>query len=147
MTTGTAGKDGKKTKEQRLENYNAYRNKIETIVLQVYYYWMNAAPSTYPPNMNPRVESRNGAIVRRDHLPVVGITKKDYKLYSASDAKYVETIWEFTPNGVALKKRMILQVKHKQETYWSFGSCHSCWKERKKKLHAPKKHHIRQQYG
>ena len=102
---------------------------VQSVVMAVYHHWMTATPSNYPPNLYSRVKSVDGAIVQRDFKPVVGIGYEDYKKYNACDAKYVELLWEFTPNGVELKKRMIVKVEMRTiQTYWSFGSCNSCWK-------------------
>jgi hypothetical protein len=77
------------------------------------------------------VELKDGAIYKRDNKPVVGIGLNEYKHYHACDAKYVEVIWEFTPNGQALNERMILKLEVRDPglTNWSFGSCNCCWKQ------------------
>jgi hypothetical protein len=113
-------------------DYSPFRHIIESAVRDVYHYWFAVVPSNYPPNLYTRAITKDGRLVQRDHHPAIGIDKAEYIKYSACDGKYVETLWEFTPDGRALRKRMILQIKHKNESYWSFGSCHSCWKEKKR---------------
>jgi hypothetical protein len=119
-----------------METTNAVRNygqaeAVQSVVRAVYHHWMTASPSKYPPNLHSRVESRDGAIVRRDYKKLVGIGIKEYKQFKACDAKYVELIWEFTPDGQALEKRMVVnfKIRSAHQTYWSFGSCNSCWKQ------------------
>ena len=104
---------------------------VASSVKAVYHYWMYASPSNYPPNLHARVESKDGAVNQRDKKPLKGVGLKEYKKFKACDTKYVETIWEFTPNGHALKKRMVLKIdlRTAEATYWSFASCHSCWKQ------------------
>jgi hypothetical protein len=132
MTEPSGNKLAPAQRPTKLVCYNAFRPVIESTVRDIYHYWFTAEPTNYPPNLHPRVESKEGSIVKRNHHPVVGIGKKEYIRYSACDAKYVETIWEFTPDGKQLSERMILQIKHVNDTYWSFGSCHCCWKENKR---------------
>jgi len=107
-----------------------YHTAVASTVKAVYHYWMTASPSNYPPNLHPRVQSKDGAVYKRDFAPLIGIDHKDYKKFNARDAKFVEIIWEFTPNGRALNKRMVLKIvmRNADSTYWSFGSCNSCWK-------------------
>ena len=107
-----------------------YQPVVESAVMAVYHYWMKASPSNYPPNLHPRVQSKDGAVYKRDYAPLIGIDYKDYKKYKACDAKFVEIIWEFTPNGRALNKRLVLKIviRTTDATNWSFGSCNSCWK-------------------
>ena len=54
--------------------------------------------------------------------------------FNACDAQFVEIIWEFTPNGSSLTNRMVLNMETKQTeaTNWSFGSCNSCWKRKRR---------------
>ena len=87
--------------------YQGDHPAVELAVKAVYHYWMRASPSNYPPNLHPRVQSKDGAIYKQDHEPFIGIGHKDYKMFNACDAKFVEIIWEFTPNGRALNKHSI----------------------------------------
>ena len=125
----------------KLSNYDVngktrsvYQDAVEKTVTSVYHYWMDASPSNYPPNLHPRVESKDGVVFKRDYAPLVGIQQKDYEKFNACDAKFVEIIWEFTPNGRALKERLVLKITFRsaEATYWSFGSCNSCWKRSKR---------------
>jgi hypothetical protein len=122
------------TKSNRYGDFKCYRPAIKTIIKDVYHYWLNAIPSNYPPNLHSRVESKDGAIYKRDYQPAIGIGKEDYRRFNACDTKYVEIIWEFTPNGYALHDRMVLQLtmKEREATYWSFGSCNACWKQKRR---------------
>ena len=114
----------------REETTSYYSPVVTNIATAVYHHWMKASPSNYPPNLHSRVESKDGGICKWDN-PAIGIGLKEYKQLYACDAKYVELIWEFTPNGgEALQERMVwkLGVRGAGATYWSFGSCNSCWK-------------------
>ena len=44
-------------------------------------------PSCYPPNGNPRAETINGSLGKRDYLPLLPFTTKDYKKYGASNTR------------------------------------------------------------
>lgn len=111
-------------------DFQCYRPVVESTIMDVYHYWLQARPSNYPPNLHSRVESKDGAIYKWDYEPVIGIGTKEYMTFNACDAKFVEIIWEFTPNGCSLNNHMVLKISMKQAeaTYWSFGSCNSCWK-------------------
>ncbi len=125
-------KERKKQLAKEVGDYKEFRPIIESTIRDVYRYWLTAIPSKYPPNLNQRALSKDGRLERRDYLPVLGISKKEYIEYQACDAKYLEYLWEFTPKGYALEERMFLKIKYTQATYWSFGSCHSCWKQKKR---------------
>ena len=107
-----------------------YEDVVKLVVMAVYHCWMDASPSNYPPNLHPRVLSKDGSVYKRDYAPLISIGHKEYLQFRACDAKFVETIWEFTPNGRALVERMVLKIAFRpaEATYWSFGSCNSCWK-------------------
>ena len=109
---------------------SGYGATVKQVVTAVYHHWMTANPSNYPPNLHSRAEFRNGILYKQDNKQAIGVTLKDYIKYNTCDAKYVQLIWEFTPNGKALKQRMVLKltVRTADATYWSFGSCNSCWK-------------------
>ena len=109
--------------------YQAARKPVKDAMRHLYYDWMEIKPSNCPPNMYPRVMTINGRVGRRDYLPVKSITRDHYTKYRACNAKYLEVIWEFTPNGRRATVPIILETKRVgSETYWSFGSCHACWK-------------------
>jgi len=109
--------------------YEVARGPVKDAMKLLYYDWMEVKPSKYPPNMYPRVLTIEGKISQRDYLPVKDISRKQYKKFGACDAKYLEIVWEFTPNGTRADKPIILETKRVgSDTYWSFGSCHACWK-------------------
>ena len=116
------------------EETNEYSQAVQCVVVAVYHHWMTASPSKYPPNLHTRVQSRDGCVYKRDFMPLVGIGINEYRKFKACDAKYVKSIWEFTPNGKALKIRMVLKMEMRDvsTTHWSFGSCNACWKKGKR---------------
>jgi hypothetical protein len=112
------------------DQYDDQRVPVKEAMRSLYYDWMDVRPSKYPPNLYPRVLTVHGKISQQNYLPLKGVTKEHYQKYEASDAKYMEILWEFTPNGKRETKPMFLGTKAfgSKNTYWSFGSCNSCWK-------------------
>jgi hypothetical protein len=109
--------------------YDDARAPVSHAMKILHYDWMDVIPSHYPPNLYPRVLTWKGRVGEKDHLPMKGITRTEYQKYKAVDAKYLEIIWEFTPNGIRAEKPLLLETKRvASSTYWSFGSCNGCWK-------------------
>ena len=109
--------------------YEAAETPVKDAMKLLYYDWMDVQPSNYPPNMYPRVLTVEGRASRRDYLPAKGITQEHYRIFGACDAKYLEIVWEFTPNGTRARNPIILGTKRVgSDTYWSFGSCNACWR-------------------
>ena len=61
--------------------------------------------------MYPRVLTIEGKISQRDYLPAKDISKKHYRKFGACDAKYLEIVWEFTPNGTRAENPTTLEQK------------------------------------
>ena len=70
-----------------------------------------------PPNMYARVLNIEGKACKRDYLPAKGISREHYTELGACDAKYLEIIWEFTPNGTRAKKPIILATERVGATH------------------------------
>jgi hypothetical protein len=65
----------------------------------------------------------------------VGIPKNGYHIYNAVTTKYTTIMFKFVPMGKRQVKLeadgdYILTIKKIENTHWSFGSCHSCWKKK-----------------
>jgi hypothetical protein len=88
-------------------------------------------PSCYPPNQNPRAETKSGKLSNRDHLPLLPFTLSEYQSYGACDTRIKELIYEDTntqrKQGEA--RNVIHRVtKLEQDLYFSFGSCNMCYR-------------------
>jgi hypothetical protein len=88
-------------------------------------------PSCYPPNGNPRAETINGSLVKRDYLPLKPFTLEDYTTYGASDTRVKELVYEDNRRepGYGLSRNVIHRVAKKEsDLYFSFASCNLCYK-------------------
>jgi hypothetical protein len=129
--TKEATTEGKTGKTDGREKYP--RKKI----LDIFNGWFLVQPSVYPPNLNKLIVCKEAKIVPKKKQEIVGITKEDYDFYNAVDAKYSTILYEFVPMGKRQTKLevngdYILRIKTIQKTPWSFGSCHACWKSKKR---------------
>ena len=90
-------------------------------------------PSCFPPNKNPRAETKAGKLSKRDHLPVLPFTMCDYRSYGASDYRIKEIIFEDTNaqhKSLPARKVIYRVTKLEQDLYFSFASCNMCYKSR-----------------
>ena len=89
-------------------------------------------PSCYPPNGNPRAETVDGCLGRRDHLPLRAFTVQEYKKYGATDTRIKELVYEDTrikAKGSHPSRTVIHRVtKEDVDLYYSFGSCNNCYR-------------------
>ena len=87
-------------------------------------------PSCFPPNLHPRVETINGRVPRRDFLPMLPFTRKNYVQFQSNDARIKQVLFEDTKNdqrSTSGLKIIHSILKTESDMYYSFGSCNSCY--------------------
>jgi hypothetical protein len=108
-------------------------------ILDLFKGWFETEPSIHPPNLEMMAVWKADKIVRDNNQKkaIVRITEEEYNLYNAVDAKYNTIVYEFVPMGKRQTKLeasgdYILKIKTIENTPWSFGSCHACWKNKER---------------
>jgi len=90
-------------------------------------------PSNYPPNLNSRAKTINGKLTKRDYLPLKPFAEENYVQFESCNARIKQIIFEATRNGdrdVGDANILHATVRHTTETYFSFASCHCCFKSK-----------------
>jgi hypothetical protein len=113
------------------------RHRVKAAMLGIYQEQLaNVFPSHIIPNFFPLVSTELGEVVEGNPFPVRSIFPADYETYKVSNTKYVEILWEWTPDDtipepIRWNIRFIfgsLDIPI-ENGYLSFGSCFKCWRK------------------